>query len=303
MYTKEEIQSAKDVNLVELLQDLGYPLKKITAREYALVEHDSCKLSPTKGFYWHSRGIGGNAIDFFMLLENKTFMEAVELILSRQRTSINSNFATKCREADPAFSPFVLPVAHWNNNRVIDYLTKTRKLDPDIVQYCIEKKLIYESADTHNAVFVGFAGYDSSGKPACAFQRGTTAKRFAGDVTGSNKEYGFFLGNQCSDTLHLFESPIDLISYLTLEKLAGRKCPDAYLSLSGISLKAFQAYYHMHPSVQLVYVRSDNDNAGHNAYIRLLKYAEEGGIGISILPAYPRCKDYNDDLIAFKKNL
>lgn len=305
MYTKEEIQQAKDANLVDLLQDLGYPLKKITAREYALIDHDSCKISPSKGFYWHSRGVGGNAIDFFMILEGKTFMESVELILSRQGNW--GSFATKCREVDPFLisnpKPFVLPVAHWNNSRVIRYLTETRKLDQDIVQYCIKKKQIYESADTHNAVFVG---YDPSGRPACAFQRGTTAKRFAGDIAGSNKEYGFFLGNQDSDTLHLFESPIDLISYLTLEKLAGRKCPDAYISLSGISLKAFQAYYRMHPAVRLVYVRSDNDAAGHKAYVRLLQYVEEAekiDSEISILPAYPKYKDYNEDLVAFKEQL
>lgn len=301
MYTKEEIQQAKDINLVDLLKDLGYPLKKITAREYALIDHDSCKISPTKGFYWHSRAIGGNAIDFFMLLEGKTFLEAVDLILSRQGNS-GGNFATKCREVAPGSetTPFVLPVAHWNNSRVIRYLTEMRKLDPDIVQYCINKKLIYESADTHNAVFVG---YDPSGKPACAFQRGTTAKRFAGDIEGSNKEYGFFLGNQSADILHLFESPIDLISYLTLEKLAGRKCPDAYISLSGVSLKAFQMYYSMHP-VRLVYVRTDNDDAGHKTYIRLLQYVEQAkeiDREISILPAYPRYKDYNDDLIAFRE--
>lgn len=296
MFTKEEIQQAKDANLVDLLHDLNYPLKRITDREYALVAHDSCRISPTRGFYWHSRSIGGNAIDFFMTLEGMSFIDAVSLILSK---SSHINFTTKSREVDVVEKkePLKLPVAHWNNDRVIGYLTEKRKIDLDIVLYCISKKILYESANNHNAVFLGF---DQDGKAEYAFQRGTSDdKRFAGDVEGSKKEYGFFLGNPASNILHLFESPIDLLSYLTLEKYHGRKCRDAYVSLSGISLKAFAAYQKRHSQINTVYVRSDNDNAGRKAYERLIKYCTETQLAITILPAHPKMKDYNDELKAY----
>lgn len=290
-YTKEEIQRAKDTNLVALLLELNYPLKKITNREYALLSHDSCKISPTKGFYWHSRGVGGNAVDFFMTVEGMPFLDAVELILSHQ----GINFTTNCREVRQITErvPLILPTAHWNNERVIKYLTEIRMLDRDIVLYCIKKKLIYESADNHNAIFLG---YDESGKAKYAFQRGTTTKRYAGDVRGSNKDYGFFLGNDKGTVLHLFESPIDLLSFLTLEKYQSRKCNDAYLSLSGVSLKAFDHFISHHSQIDTVYVRSDNDDAGHGIYKRLLRHCSEHRLDISILPAFPETKDYNDQL-------
>lgn len=295
MFTREEIQQAKDTNLVELLQTLNYPLKRITDREYALISHDSCRISPTRGFYWHSQGIGGNAIDFFMTVEGMSFIDAVSLILSK---SSHINFATNCREVDTTKKkePLQLPVAHWNNDRVITYLTEKRKIDQEIILYCIKEKILYESAKTHNAVFLGF---DHNGKVQYAFQRGTSDKRFAGDVENSSKEYGFFLGDQTSNVLHLFESPIDLLSYITLEKYHGRKCLDAYLSLSGISLKAFTSYQKRHNQINTVYVRSDNDVTGHKTYERLLKFCVEAQLAITIFPAHPKLKDYNDELKSF----
>lgn len=298
-FSPEDIQQAKDANLVELLQDLHFPLKKITDREYCLLAHDSCRISPNKGFYWHSRGVGGNAIDFFMTVENMSFIESVETILSKIQR--RSNFATNCREVEKTKlqkkEPFELPVTHWNNNRIITYLTKERMLDEKIVLYCIKKKILYESAKTHNAVFIG---QDENGKACYAFQRGTTKKRYAGDAPGSNKEYGFFLGRSDANILHLFESPIDLLSFLTLEKYQNRKCNDAYLSLSGISLKAFDHFVSHHTHVNTVYVRSDNDDAGHRIYTRLLHHCSDQSLDISIIPAFPEAKDYNDQLKNYK---
>lgn len=296
MFTKEQIKQAKDVNLVELLQELGYPMKKITSKEYALLAHDSCRISPTKGFFWHSRDIGGNAIDFFMAMEGLGFTESVALILSR-----NGNLTTNCREVaapdQPSTTvPFRLPTAHWNNSRAIAYLTEKRKIDKEIVSYCIKQKKIYESSGHHNAIFVG---YDQYGQPQHAVQRGTGEKRFAGDVENGKKEFGFFLGDETSEILHLFEAPIDLLSYMTLEKLQNRRCRDAYQSLSGLSLKAFSSYILRHPHIKVVYLRTDNDDKGRKALNRLQTYILEADLDVSIIPAFPNEKDYNDELIQY----
>lgn len=301
MFTKDEIQQAKDANLVELLQELRYPLKKITNKEYALLAHDSCRISPTKGFFWHSRDIGGNAIDFFMVMDGLSFTEAVALILSK-----SANFTTTCRKVSTGTEeteesipePFQLPLAHWNNERVIAYLTENRKIDKDIVMYCIKKKKIYESSQTHNVVFVG---YDQYGQPRYACQRGTTEKRFAGDVKNSNKEFGFFLGDESSKTLHLFEAPIDLLSYMTLEKIQKRRCKDAYQSLSGVSLKAFSSYISRHPHIRTIYLRTDNDDKGRKTLNRIQTYIVEADLDVAIVPAFPNEKDYNDELIHYLK--
>lgn len=114
MFNKKEIQKAKDANLVDLLLELNYPLKKVTNREYCLIRHDSCKISPDKGFYWHSRDVGGNAIDFFMVVENMTFTQAVSQILFHSEKDASK--APLEKQATIKFpkpkKEFILPVAN-----------------------------------------------------------------------------------------------------------------------------------------------------------------------------------------------
>lgn len=291
MYTKEQIAAAKNVNLIELLEGMNYPLKRITDREYALLAHDSLKISPTGMWYWHSRGVGGKAIDFFMVVEGMSFIEAMDTIIKQpaykgEKTELPAEKEKKVLK---------LPIANLNNERVIKYLTEVRGIDKNIIMRCIKDKKIYEASKTHNAVFVG---YDSNGMAQYASVRGTTAKKFAGDVAGSSKSFGFFMGNRSSSTLHLFESPIDLLSFMTLEHMAGRKCNEAYLALSGVSTKAFQNYIRSN-DVRLVYVRTDSDDAGKGVYEKLLR--EYNGEKITVLPAFPDNKDYNDDLLEYIK--
>lgn len=292
-YTKEQIEKAKNANLLDLLLKLNYPLKRVTAREYTLLEHDSLKISPDRGWYWHSRQTGGNAIDFFMQVEGKTFLQAMEMIIGNSGAYIRSGSEQTRKEEGTR--ELRLPVANWNNDRVIKYLTETRGLSKPLVLSCIKRKTIYQAEKTFNAVFVG---YDDDGKPRYASQRGTSEKRFAGDITGSSKDYGFFFGKKSSKTLHIFEAPIDLLSYITLENLQGRQCHEAYLALGGVSTRAFERYLSEH-EIDTVYVRTDSDEAGRLVYRKLQR--EHGGGKLIILPAFPTEKDYNEELLKYKE--
>ena len=51
--------------------------------------------------------------------------------------------------------PFAPPVPNANMHRVFAYLLKTRGLDADVVSYFARRKLLYEDAAHHNAVFIG----------------------------------------------------------------------------------------------------------------------------------------------------
>ncbi|MGL4546951.1 DUF3991 domain-containing protein, partial [Eubacterium aggregans] len=89
----------------------------------------------------------------------------------------------------------------------------------------VEEKAIYESQNTirkgediytfYNCTFVS---YDNTGHPVGASLRGTASKAkrpFKGMVPGSNLHFGFKRGGS-SHRLLYFESPIDLLSYMTL---------------------------------------------------------------------------------------
>lgn len=82
-----------------------------------------------------------------------------------------------------------------------------RGIDPEIINYCIKHGLLYESAQHHNCVFVGFAG----DRPAYAMQRGTLQdKRFVGEVAGSDKRYSFAVPMTPGDspTLCVLKAPL-----------------------------------------------------------------------------------------------
>lgn len=76
---------------------------------------------------------------------------------------------------------------------------------------------------------------DRMGKPHYGALR-STFSRFKSEATGSDKHYSFSIAeNPQADTVHLFEAAIDLLSYATLEKYAGRDWKqEALLSLAGV---------------------------------------------------------------------
>lgn len=147
-----------------------------------------------------------------------------------------------------------------------------------------------------------------TGKPRYANQRGIGSD-FIGDANGNDKHYSFGIpAVAASDTLHLFESAVDLLSYGTLQKLDGKDWrSENLLSLAGVykpraeieesSLPAaLVRYLAEHPHIRRVVLRLDNDATGRIAAetIKTLlpgKYA----VTVDIQPP-PQGKDYNDCL-------
>lgn len=81
-----------------------------------------------------------------------------------------------------------------------------------------EKKLKEDSGfPYHNVVFVGF---DSDGIPRHAHKRGTCQKGqpFKGNVEGCDPRYSFrWIGK--SNTVYVFEAPIDMLSFISIERI------------------------------------------------------------------------------------
>ena len=143
-----------------------------------------------------------------------------------------------------------------------------------LIDFCIQTSRLYETYPYHNVVFVGM---DADGKPRYANQRGIGSD-FIGDANGSDKHYSFGIpAAAASDTLHLFESAVDLLSYGTLQKLDGKDWrSENLLSLAGVykpranieesSLPAaLVRYLTEHPPIRHVVLRLDNDATGRIA--------------------------------------
>lgn len=96
-----------------------------------------------------------------------------------------------------------------------------RGIDYQLIQECIADGTLYESTDYHNAVFIG---KDESGTPKYDALRSTLGSTFKQDASGSDKRYSFrLLAREPTDTVHLFEAAIDLLSYATYLKCEDNK--------------------------------------------------------------------------------
>ena len=272
-------------------------LVHVSGNVYCTKTHDSLRISNGK-WCWFSRGIGGaSALDYLIKVNGYSFMEAMETISGRaaERPPISMPTAEK-----PQPKTLLLPKRSPTSDRVIAYLTG-RGIDREILDYCIQTEKLYESLPHHNAVFLGF---DTQGKARFGCQRGTGKVRFHGDLNGSDKHFSFSLAGD-SPSLHLFESPIDALSYATLCKLDGidwRR--QNLLSLAGVyrpSQKgpprlplALEQFLKDHPRVNRVCLHLDNDLPGKQAAQAILSALPENVQGENRPP--PFGKDVNDTL-------
>ena len=81
-WTKSDIQSARKINLVIILQKLGYDLRKLDNDNYLV---DKFATVVIKNNYWFCKATkaAGNAIDFFIKFEKKSFMETMDILFKK----------------------------------------------------------------------------------------------------------------------------------------------------------------------------------------------------------------------------
>lgn len=293
----ETIEKARQVDLLTYLKACEpNELVHISSNHYCTREHDSLKISNGK-WYWFSRGFGGyNALDYLIKVKEIPFMEAV--------ARITGQVAYQPRQSKPKQEKpkvLLLPQASPSTSRVYAYL-RSRGIDSDLIDFCIRTGRLYESSPHHNAVFIGLDKYN---KPRYANLRGLGTD-FVGDATGSDKRFSFSIPAPGSDTVHLFESAIDLLSYATLVKMNGSNWNREHLaSLAGVYKPkeelqegsmplALKRYLSEHSDIRFITLRLDNDATGGRAAKALVSMLSDR-YEVSVQPP-PYGKDYNDFL-------
>lgn len=292
--TAEDITLAKQMDLLTYLQSYEpQELVRISGNTYCTREHDSLKISNGK-WHWFSREIGGKtALDYLIKVKDYSFLQAVETILGRAATKPPIFIA---RKPEPE-RQLQIPELSENTNRVEWYL-KSRGIHPIIIDYCLANKLLFESKDYHNALFIG---YDTAGKARYSNVRGTMGA-YKGELSGSDKRCSFSIPGK-SDTVHVFESAIDLMSFATLEIFEGRDWHrDSLLSLAGVYKTkrtdvvpiALEQYLNDHPGIQTLRLHLDNDEVGRGAVAGIVSGLNRR---YQVYDEPPKCgKDVNDQL-------
>ena len=289
-FTEEQKQQAASVDLERFLLCRGEKL--ITSgREKRLARDHSVTVRGNE-WYDHAEERGGHAVSFVQKFYGLNYPEAVSLLLGGD-TGNAFPAASEKEHEEP--KPFELPPANSDMRRVYAYLVKRRGIDRDIVTAFARAKLLYEDAEYHNAVFVGT---DADGVARHAHKRSTNSegKAFRLNVEVSNPKHSFHhIGTD--GRLYVFEAPIDLLSYITLNPENWQE--HSYVACCGTSSHPVLELVAQHPEIKAVYLCLDNDEAGHTACKRMEALLEM--VGVQTMQLIPFGKDWNDDLLSVRQ--
>lgn len=290
-FTEEQKQRANQVDLEDFLSRQGEKLLR-SGREKRLSSDHSITVRGNR-WYDHATEKGGYSIDFVKMFYGQSFPDAVTMLLGGEQ----GQAYRESRKVEPEpQKPFLLPEANLDMRRVFAYLTGTRCLDQSVVKAFVKAKMIYEDAAYHNAVFVG---YDLDGVPRHAHKRGTYTKgeSFKGNVDGCDPRYSFhWIGK--SDTVYVFEAPIDLLSFISLYQKEWRM--HSYVALCGVAEHALLQLLSDVSQVKRIALCLDNDKAGIQARERIKQRLSERGYR-DVFPLFSQQKDWNEDLQALAK--
>ena len=298
----ENIKAAREVQLVDFLNTYrpGELVRK-SRDEYCTKSHSSLRITPSKNlFHWCSQSKGGRgALEYLLTVEGMSFRSAVMLLNEMELVPFQQ--ARAAAEESSRTHDFTLPRPDKNAQAATAYLMH-RGISPKVLRYCLNEGILYQTTrgNYRNCVFVG---KDEGGVPRSAFQRGCQGT-YRGDVTGSQKKYGFLMQaeNPDCDTVELYEAPIDAMSGATLRQYTdiGKWRSVHYLALGGLNYLPIDYFLQQHPEVKRVSLCFDRDAPGRNfTKIVAKRLAERGYIAQDAPPAIG--KDYNDYLLAARR--
>ena len=284
-FSDEQLQRASGIDITAMLQGQGEKLKK-QGRVYRWMRYDSTVIDRNR-WYRHSREIGGGPIQFMQHFYGMDFVDAVKYLLDGEE---GTEFVQASRTPEPKL-PFTPPKLSKNMHRTFAYLIKTRKIDADIVQHFVNEKKILETEEYHNTAF---CGYDEKGEMKQMHLRSTLpGNRFFMDIDGSDKQYYFRHIGTNSD-VYVFEAPIDMLSYITMNKENWQE--SSYVCLGGVAIDALKNVLRTNEQISKVYMCVDRDDAGDKTVKRIGDELNE--MGYEWERVFPENKDWNEDLTA-----
>ena len=281
-FTEEQKEQARQTDIISLLHSQGETVKK-SGSEYEWLD-GSQKVTIRGNLWFHQYDLkGGDAIDFVRRFYNKSYLEAMEYLLNSAHGTL-----TVSPPVIKQSKPFALPPKNDNMRRVYAYLLNRRGIDRDVLCSFAHAGMIYESADFHNAVFVG---YDQNDVARHAHKRGTGSEStYKGNADGSLPGYSFHWTGT-DDTIYLFEAPIDMLSFISMNKIGWKN--HSYAASCSVSDRVLFQMLRDNPHIKNVYLCLDSDEPGQAAAKRISDKLFTQGIPSEIL--VPRLKDWNED--------
>lgn len=277
--SRQSIQTYLDVKGVSYQKNGRYLKMK---------EHDSCiidtritKEKPFESFYWNSRGVGGDIFDFLTKyegLDNKTAYKQLVNLKPINKTKP----VVKAVQSKP-YDPTRLVGVNGEHKDVKAYLELVRGIETTTVNKLFDKGLLRELSNG-NAAFIW---KDKNNNEVGSEIQGTVINHEKYGKRGTLKKispnskssYGFNFDGEGSkrDTLYVFESPIDALSFNQILNKSGFAMHGTAVSLNGAGskLKTIDNILKERPTLNQVCLALDSDRAGISAVIKFIKEHKE----------------------------
>lgn len=303
----ETLQEVKQIDLLTYLNRYEpFELVRVSNEVYSTKTHDSIRISNGMWHRFSTGDAGKSALDYLIKVKNMAFMEAAHHILSKSPAPIVNNIIPAKKERR-----LLLPKRSESCDKAIAYLRK-RCIDKSILADFINTNSIYETqfhnkknGKTYdNIVFIGF---DDSDIPRYANIRGIDTN-YKGEASGSDKHYSFrsITKNDSANSVHIFESAIDLLSCAThlkmmnmdyksynLLSLAGVYMPKKNIAESKVPA-TLDKYLNENSHIKNIVLHLDKDYPGQIATIALQTILKNDYQVLNSPPQFG--KDYNDYL-------
>lgn len=298
-FTNEQIEQANNINILDYSIKQGYDVKHVSGSAYEIRKQGGLTINSQQNkWYSHLNETGGGPIQFVMYMDNVKWPEAIRKLLGLSHNlNLQSVKKPDMEKEKQEKGPLILPDKNKTYNHMFAYLIKTRKIDKEVVWKAVKTGRLYENAQK-SCVFIG---YDLKGEAKYASYRSTNTKGkvFRGDIKNSDKSFPFYMGTK-GDTVYVLESPIDVMSYISLYLIRNRKFEGHCISLGGVSTSALDRFLDKHKEVTSIMVCTDADQAGNNCCSKIIsKYKDK----YKIFRHMPKGKDFNEQLVMEKRNL
>lgn len=290
-YSDEQLENLRQIPLKNVIENLGYELKKESATYYRLKTSDlNLVINTEKNSF--SENIGSKnhfgSINLLTQIFDYSFKQATDYLaqkfgIEKVAREITTNREKSVEVVSYGIEKSLLEIpkpTEKNLNKVVSYLTETRKLSKEIVQEMVDLGQLYADKN-NNAVF-------TNENQTYAYLRGTTEKRFV--QSKGKMDFISVKNTQNPEQIFLFESVIDMLSYRDLNPgVEGN-----FVSIQGSAMSNRLNELELKNYKQVVCC-FDNDDQGKK-FIEKIK---------EIVPVpkieTPKSKDFNDDLIQSKK--
>lgn len=241
---KDQIEKAKNADIVEVIERAGYHLKKESRNQYRGIEHDSLVIDVSKNrYYFNSRKLKGDPISFAQKVVGiEDFKQAVNFVNGLD-VDMKQIKAQKPQEKKPFeyHQEYEAPTTQQARN----YLINERKIDKHVVDVFVRKGLIRQDK-RKNILFIW---KDQKGQIKGCSEQGTihTNKLKRGYwkkiQANSTEGYGFNYLQGKPENLKFFESPIDMLSYISINQGKGKLNNTWLISMDGLKDDVLNHYF------------------------------------------------------------